>query len=69
MNFFTRSGTEEKTEGNRVQQERVAFLTASSLSLTFLCVCIYEGLSLWAGPVVFSGYFYEEIRPLILLEN
>lgn len=63
------SACREKTEGKRVHPEWAAFLSASSLSLTFLCVCVYEGLGLWAGLVVFPGYFYEDIRPLNLLEN
>lgn len=52
---------------DRVHGDRVAFLSASSLSLTFLCV--YEGLGLWADWWSSPGYFYEDVRPLILLEN
>lgn len=32
-------------------------------------VCVYEGLGLWAPLVVSSGYFYEDVRPVILVEN
>lgn len=39
------------------------------IPVTDLPVCVYEGLGLWARLVVSSGYFYEDVRPLILLEN
>lgn len=39
------------------------------IPVTDLPVCVYEGLGLWAGLVVFPGYFYEDVRLMILLEK
>lgn len=39
------------------------------IPVTDLPVCVDEGLGLWAGLVVFPGYFYEDVRPMILLEK
>lgn len=79
MNFSTRSGVEENAEkrgGDAERGEEGSWrqncIPVSLIPDTDLPVCVYQGLGLWAGLVVFSGYFYKDVcppTPLILSVN